>query len=52
MNKPGTVGFNWRWRMTEGLTTDALAEELLAMVKITGRCNWDAVNKQTKTVEE
>ena len=52
MNKPGTVGFNWRWRMAEGLTTDALAEELLAMVKITGRCNWDAVNKKTETVEE
>ena len=51
MNKPGTVGFNWRWRMTDGQCTDALAEEMLALAKITGRCNWDAVNKKTEAAE-
>ncbi len=45
MNKPGTVGFNWRWRISEGACTDALAESLLALVKITGRCNWDVINE-------
>ncbi len=45
MNKPGTVGFNWRWRISEGACTDALAESLLALAKVTGRCNWDAINE-------
>ena len=44
MNQPGTVGFNWRWRLTPGQVTDALAEELLALAKRTGRANWDAIN--------
>ena len=44
MNQPGTVGFNWRWRLTPGQVTDALAEELLALTKRTGRANWDAIN--------
>ena len=25
MNQPGTVGFNWRWRLTPGQLTDMLA---------------------------
>lgn len=45
MNQPGTVGFNWRWRLTPGQLTDALAQELLALVKRTGRANWDAIKK-------
>ncbi len=54
MNKPGTVGFNWRWRLQEGLLTDTLAEELLALVKRTGRANWDAlvVQEDLEVVEE
>ena len=43
MNKPGTVGFNWRWRLAPGQVTDALAEELLALAKRTGRANWEAI---------
>ena len=45
MHQPGTVGFNWRWRLTPGQLTDALAQELLALVKRTGRANWDAIKK-------
>ncbi|MGM9549165.1 MAG: 4-alpha-glucanotransferase [Faecousia sp.] len=43
MNQPGTVGFNWRWRLLPSQVTDALARELLAQVKRTGRANWDAI---------
>lgn len=45
MNVPGTVGFNWRWRLQKGLLTDALAEKLLAMTMATGRANWDALKR-------
>ena len=45
MNQPGTVGFNWRWRLLPGQLTDALARELLATAKRTGRANWDALPK-------
>ena len=31
MNQPGTVGFNWRWRLKPGQLTDALAKDLLAL---------------------
>lgn len=48
MNQPGTVGFNWRWRLTPGQLTDTLAEEMLALVKRTGRANWDAIEKKPK----
>ncbi len=44
MNQPGTVGFNWRWRMVEGQLTEALAEEVMAVTMITNRANWDAIN--------
>ena len=44
MNQPGTVGFNWRWRLLPGQITDALAAELKEMARRTNRTNWDAVN--------
>lgn len=43
MNKPGTVGFNWRWRVKQGAFTDTLAEEILKLTMATGRANWDAL---------
>jgi len=49
MNHPGTVGFNWRWRLTPGQLTDALAQELLAMAKRTARANWDTLPKKKDT---
>ncbi len=44
MNQPGTVGFNWRWRLTEGQLTEELAEEVLAVTMRCNRANWDAIN--------
>ncbi len=44
MNQPGTVGFNWRWRLLPGQVTWELAEEVLAMTMRTNRANWDAIN--------
>lgn len=52
MNKPGTVGFNWRWRLKPGQVTDGLAEELLALAKRTGRANWDAVSSKAQKQAE
>ena len=49
MNQPGTVGFNWRWRLLPGQLTDALAQELLAMAKRTARANWDTLPKKKDT---
>ena len=46
MNQPGTVGFNWRWRLKPGQLTDELAQELLALAKCTGRANWDAIKQE------
>ena len=48
MNQPGTVGTNWRWRLVPGQVTDDLAAEMLALVKRTGRANWDAIEKKPK----
>lgn len=45
MNKPGTVGFNWRWRLGKGILTDALAQKILKLTMVTGRANWDALKK-------
>ena len=44
MNQPGTVGFNWRWRLLPGQLTDELAEEILEVTMRTNRANWDAIN--------
>ena len=40
MNKPSTVGANWRWRLMEGDLTRELQQEILHMTKIYGRNNW------------
>ena len=37
MNRPGTVGGNWQWRMKEGAATDALALELKTINAETNR---------------
>ena len=44
MNKPSTVGKNWRWRLKPGQLTQELSEELLALAKRYGRTNWDALH--------
>ena len=48
MNQPGTVGFNWRWRLVPGQLTDELAEEILAVTMRCNRANWDAINANKK----
>lgn len=37
MNRPGTVGGNWQWRMKPGAATKVLAEKLNALNKATHR---------------
>ena len=44
MNQPGTVGFNWRWRLLPGQITGELAEEVLAVTMRMNRANWDAIH--------
>ena len=51
MNQPGTVGFNWRWRLLPGQLTDELAEEILAVTMRSNRANWDAINAAKKDAE-
>ena len=52
MNQPGTVGFNWRWRLLPGQLTDELAEEVLAVTMHSNRTNWDAVNALKERTEK
>ena len=52
MNIPGTVGENWKWRLKAGLTTDALAEEVLALTCRFGRMNRENVKKPETPKEE
>ena len=52
MNQPGTVGFNWRWRLLPGQVTDALAEEVLELTVKSNRANWDAINAAKEAEEE
>ena len=42
VNKPSTVGTNWRWRVTAEELTDSLKAEILAAAKRYGRMNWGA----------
>ena len=41
INKPSTVGNNWKWRLTEGELTEELQQEILHLTKRYGRMNWD-----------
>lgn len=40
INKPSTVGTNWRWRVTAEELTGSLKAEILASTKRYGRMNW------------
>ena len=48
MNQPGTVGFNWRWRLKPGLLTEKLAQQVLSVTMRTNRANWDSLNAAEK----
>ena len=41
INKPSTLGGNWRWRVTWEELSSALREEILALTKRYGRMNWN-----------
>lgn len=38
INTPSTLGDNWKWRMVKGQANDELAEKILDMSKLYGRC--------------
>ncbi len=40
MNKPSTVGINWKWRLTEDELTDELKKKLYEMARRYGRLIW------------
>ena len=40
MNKPSTVGTNWRWRLRENDLTLELQAEILQNTRLFGRMNW------------
>ena len=40
INKPSTVGMNWKWRLTEEDLTDGLKAEIYSMTLRYGRMNW------------
>ena len=41
MNKPSTVGINWRWRVSAESLSEELQTEILQTTKRYGRMNWD-----------
>ena len=49
INKPSTVGINWRWRAVPGQLTGELAEEILSSTKRFGRMNWKNDRKTENT---
>ena len=51
MNKPSTIGTNWRWRVTKKQLSEELRSEILPMTKCYGRMNWDAYHLLKKQEE-
>ena len=45
MNRPGTVGTNWRWRLLPEQMAAIPTETLLAAAKRYGRANWDGLKQ-------
>lgn len=41
INKPSTIGINWRWRVTKEELSEKLQEEILSITKRYGRMNWN-----------
>ena len=37
INQPSTVGINWKWRVTEEQLSEALQQDVLAMMQLYGR---------------
>ena len=45
LNKPSTMGCNWRWRVTDQQLTKELNSQILETVKRYGRMNWATVKE-------
>jgi len=45
INKPSTIGCNWRWRITKQQLDGRLQQKIRTMTLRYGRMNWDAVSK-------
>ena len=41
INKPSTIGCNWRWRVTQAQLSGALQKEILSLTMACGRMNWN-----------
>ncbi|MBP3312426.1 MAG: 4-alpha-glucanotransferase [Butyricicoccus sp.] len=41
MNKPSTIGINWRWRLKDSELTRELQQEILRTTTLYGRMNWN-----------
>ena len=52
MNKPSTIGINWRWRVTKVQLSEELKEEMLDMTRCYGRTNWTAVRPSEKREQD
>ena len=48
LNKPSTVGTNWRWRVTEAQLNEELKQEVLCQTRRYGRMNWKNYNETEK----
>jgi len=51
MNKPSTIGINWRWRVQESELSDGLRDQILTFTKRYGRMNWFKIEAE-KAAEE
>ena len=52
INKPSTVGQNWRWRITKAQLNDALKTEMHEAARRYGRLNWDNEPDETETTAD
>ena len=52
MNKPSTIGTNWRWRITQEQLNDALRTEMHEAARRYGRLNWDNEPEETETTAD
>lgn len=48
INKPSTVGINWRWRLEKAQLSPELQQEVLHMTKLYGRVNWAALERKIR----
>ena len=52
MNRPSTVGINWKWRITREELTEELKEEIYSIARRYGRTGWqwrEEEEKETKS---